>query len=48
MRNGKLAAAETVHHKRKMSDGGTNDWDNLQALCSSCHSSLHAGQGDYF
>ena len=46
--DGKLTAAELVHHKRKLTDGGTNDWRNLQALCSSCHSRLHGQQGDYF
>ena len=28
--------------------GGTNDWNNLQALCQECHSRLYAKQGDYF
>jgi 5-methylcytosine-specific restriction protein A len=45
---GRFTPATLVHHKRKLTDGGTNDWSNLQALCDSCHSSLHAGNGDYF
>jgi 5-methylcytosine-specific restriction protein A len=45
---GRLTPATLVHHKRKLTDGGTNDWANLQALCSECHSRLHAEQGDYF
>lgn len=47
-KDGRLKPAELVHHKRKLTDGGTNDWSNLQALCSECHSRLHAEQGDYF
>lgn len=45
---GRLNPAELVHHKRKLTEGGTNDWSNLQALCPECHSRLHAVQGDYF
>ena len=45
---GRLTPAALVHHKVKLSDGGANDRENLQALCSECHSRLHAGQGDYF
>jgi len=43
---GRFTPADTVHHKRKLADGGTNDWENLQALCSPCHSRLHAKDGD--
>ena len=45
---GKLTPATLVHHKRKLNDGGTNDFKNLQALYASCHSNLHASEGDYF
>jgi 5-methylcytosine-specific restriction protein A len=45
---GRLTPATLVHHKRKLTDGGTNDEDNLQALCLECHSRLHAENGDYF
>ena len=46
--DGRLMSAQMVHHKVKLTDGGTNDWNNLQALCNECHSRLHAKQGDYF
>jgi 5-methylcytosine-specific restriction protein A len=46
--DGRFKPAELVHHKRKLSDGGTNAAENLQALCGECHSRLHAEQGDYF
>ena len=45
--DGRLTPATLAHHKVKLSDGGTNDWDNMVALCQECHSRLHAGQGDY-
>jgi 5-methylcytosine-specific restriction protein A len=41
----KLTPATTVHHKRKITDGGTNEDKNLQALCHICHSRLHAEDG---
>jgi 5-methylcytosine-specific restriction protein A len=44
----RLTPATLVHHRVKLTDGGANDWDNLMALCDSCHSRLHARQGDYF
>ena len=43
---GILVETEEVHHKKKLSDGGTHDRDNLIALCKSCHSKIHAQQGD--
>ena len=45
---GRLTPATTAHHKRKINEGGTNDWENLEALCQNCHSRFHAEQGDYF
>jgi 5-methylcytosine-specific restriction protein A len=45
---GKLIPANMVHHKIKLSDGGTNAQENLQSLCNSCHSRLHAREGDFF
>ena len=44
--SGKFAPATLVHHKRKLSDGGTNDKNNLVSLCGGCHDRLHAEQGD--
>ena len=43
---GILVETEEVHHKKKLSEGGTHDRDNLIALCKSCHSKIHAEQGD--
>ena len=43
---GILVETEEVHHKKKLSDGGTHDRDNLIALCKLCHSKIHAQQGD--
>jgi 5-methylcytosine-specific restriction protein A len=45
---GRLTPATLAHHKSKLTDGGNNDWNNLQALCTECHSRLHAKVGDYF
>ena len=38
--------SELVHHKIPIAEGGTNAEDNLQALCNSCHSKIHAERGD--
>jgi len=43
--DGRLTPANTVHHKRKIADGGNNTYENLQALCNRCHSKLHAMEG---
>jgi len=44
-RQGRVMAAELVHHKREISQGGEPlDVDNLQSLCRSCHSKVHAGK----
>ena len=32
--------AKEVHHKLELRRGGTNEDDNLQSLCKSCHSRL--------
>lgn len=45
-REGRLTPAKIVHHITPLSEGGTNDEENLMALCSSCHSKLHATRGD--
>ena len=44
---GVLVETEEVHHKKKLSDGGTHDKENLIALCKSCHSRIHAEQGRF-
>jgi 5-methylcytosine-specific restriction protein A len=46
--DGRLTPATLVHHKQKLTCGGTNDAENLMALCGECHSRLHAENGDYF
>jgi 5-methylcytosine-specific restriction protein A len=45
---GRLTPATLVHHRVKLTDGGGNEPENLQALCAECHSRLHAECGDYF
>ncbi|GHV36222.1 hypothetical protein FACS18949_15380 [Clostridia bacterium] len=45
-RDGRLKPADLVHHKVKLSDGGTNAERNLMSLCQKCHSRLHAEHGD--
>ena len=45
-RNGRYVEADTVHHIRPLSEGGTNDEANLMALCHSCHSSIHSKRDD--
>lgn len=43
---GRRTRANTVHHIKAVSEGGSSEWNNLMALCRSCHSALHAKQGD--
>ncbi|MHB1255804.1 MAG: HNH endonuclease signature motif containing protein [Dethiobacteraceae bacterium] len=31
-----------MHHFKLLAQGGTNDYDNLRAVCCSCHSSITA------
>ena len=38
---GKYVMAALVHHKLPLSNGGTNDEENLQSLCISCHEKIH-------
>lgn len=45
---GRITPASLVHHKVKAADGGGSEEANLEALCDSCHSRLHAASGDYF
>lgn len=37
-RNGRIVPATEVHHKIALADGGTNEDENLEALCHRCHS----------
>lgn len=41
-RQGIFTAANEVHHIKPIADGGTNDFENLMALCKSCHSRITA------
>lgn len=45
-RNGRIKAAEEVHHIQPLSKGGGNETSNLMALCKSCHSRITAESGD--
>jgi 5-methylcytosine-specific restriction protein A len=38
---GKLTSASLVHHRKPLSEGGTNDWSNLQSLCCFHHNQMH-------
>lgn len=42
LEEGKRVRATDVDHKTPRAKGGTDDWNNLQALCHSCHSSKTA------
>ena len=43
--DGRLTPAREVHHIIPLRDGGTNDINNLMALCRSCHSEITAREG---
>ena len=45
IRNRYIAAHPLVHHKKPISDGGTNEESNLMSLCNSCHEKIHGGRG---
>jgi len=44
-KNGRFTSAEEVHHIKPLAQGGTNNDDNLTALCTSCHSEITAREG---
>ena len=44
---GAVVAAYEVDHIVPLSRGGGNDWDNLQALCKSCHSRKTARESGF-
>jgi len=44
-KDGRITPAEEVHHIKPLSQGGTNDVDNLMSLCTSCHSEITAREG---
>lgn len=42
---GRFTSAQDVHHIKPLAQGGTNDSDNLRALCTPCHSEITAREG---
>lgn len=46
LEQGIYKAAEEVHHKLPLAEGGTHDRNNLISLCKSCHAKIHAERGD--
>ncbi|MBS3976862.1 MAG: HNH endonuclease [Syntrophomonadaceae bacterium] len=40
-----MTPTQEVHHVKPLAQGGTNDDDNLTALCTSCHSEITAKEG---
>ncbi|MDD2283570.1 MAG: HNH endonuclease signature motif containing protein, partial [Eubacteriales bacterium] len=46
-REGKVTAAEIVHHIKPISQGGAvTDMGNLMSVCRHCHDVLHGGRHD--
>lgn len=45
-RDGTITRAQEVHHIKPLSQGGTNDEDNLMSLCTPCHSRITVEMGD--
>jgi 5-methylcytosine-specific restriction protein A len=41
-----VVTANEVDHIKSKSQGGKDEWDNLQALCKSCHSRKTAAEDD--
>ena len=44
LKEGRLTPVEEVHHKKPVSQGGTNDFENLMSLCQSCHTKIHLNE----
>ena len=40
LENGRYIPAQEVHHRLPVTQGGTHAEENLQALCTSCHSRI--------
>lgn len=45
-KDGVFNPTEQVHHILPIAEGGSNEWNNLIALCKYHHSQLHAIRGD--
>ena len=43
LKHGRYVPVEEVHHIVPLSNGGTNDPENLMSLCKSCHSAITIG-----
>ncbi len=41
LERGVVTMMDHVHHKIPLSEGGSNDFDNLQSLCKPCHTAIH-------
>lgn len=41
---GQVVVATEVHHKVRVSDGGTDDEENLVGLCHDCHEAITTGR----
>lgn len=41
MAEGRATLAEQVHHRIPLSEGGTNDFSNLESVCAACHNRIH-------
>lgn len=42
LKKGIIKAAELVHHRKPIKDGGTEyDYSNLESICHECHNRLH-------
>ena len=48
LKRGVYKPVEQVHHIIPLSEGGTNEADNLMSLCRACHARIHAERGDRF
>lgn len=53
LRNGRITAAEQVHHKKSFIQNGEINWnlfldeDNLESICSACHGIEHQKEKGY-
>ena len=45
LKAGRLRAGCEVDHIKRIADGGSDDYDNLQTLCHDCHADKTATEG---
>ncbi|WP_283650794.1 HNH endonuclease signature motif containing protein [Ileibacterium valens] len=48
LKEGRYTPVEHVHHRVPLRQGGSHDESNLESVCKSCHSRIHAKLGDRF